>query len=133
MLTYDIIVHPAGFVKGKEGKSYEDFVNYVNAKFKRDEFIHKHQEQYIIPEYYNELFEENMKLESELNRQTEITTNLGDFREFITEEQVKLNDDYNKLKKENEYLKQKIKSIKEILNEDIGYIESLRKIEVALK
>ena len=88
---------------------------------------------YDVVKLLNELFEENMKLESELNRQTEITTNLGDFREFITEEQVKLNDDYNKLKKENEYLKQKIKSIKEILNEDIGYIESLRKIEVALK
>ena len=39
----------------KRSNSYEDFVNYVNVKFKRDEFIHKHQEQYIIPEYYNEL------------------------------------------------------------------------------
>lgn len=44
----------------------------------------------------------------------------------------RLNDlDYEKynLKKENEQLKQKIKSITEILNEDIGYIESFRKIE----
>ena len=35
--------------------------------------------------------------------------------------------------KEDEQLKQKIKSINEILNEDIGYIESLRKIEEVLK
>ena len=37
------------------------------------------------------------------------------------------------IEKENEELKQKIKSINEILNEDIGYIESLRKIEEVLK
>lgn len=60
---------------------------------------------YDVVKLLNELFEENKKLESELNRQTEITTNLGDFREFITEEQVKLNDDYNNLKKENKQLK----------------------------
>ena len=35
--------------------------------------------------------------------------------------------------KENGQLKQKIKSINEILNEDTGYIESLRKIEEVLK
>lgn len=34
---------------------------------------------------------------------------------------------------ENEELKQKIKFINEILNEDIGYIESFRKIEEVLK
>ena len=39
----------------------------------------------------------------------------------------------SKLQKENKQLKQKIKSINEILNEDIGYIESLRKIEEVLK
>ena len=39
----------------------------------------------------------------------------------------------NNLNDENEQSKQKIKSIKEILNEDIGYIESLRKIEEVLK
>ncbi len=40
---------------------------------------------------------------------------------------------YHKLEEENEELKQKIKSISEILTEDIGYIESLRKIEEVLK
>ena len=38
-----------------------------------------------------------------------------------------------KLKKENEELKQKINSITEILNEDIGYIESFRKIEEVIE
>lgn len=42
-------------------------------------------------------------------------------------------DDFICLQNENKQLKQKIKSINEILNEDIGYIESLRKIEEALK
>ena len=37
------------------------------------------------------------------------------------------------LQKENEELKQKIKSITEILNEDIGYIESFRKIEEVIE
>lgn len=39
----------------------------------------------------------------------------------------------NNLYKENEQLKQKIKLISEILTEDIGYVESFRKIEEALK
>lgn len=39
----------------------------------------------------------------------------------------------NQLNDENKQLKQKIKSINEILNEDIGYIESFRKIEEVLK
>ena len=41
-------------------------------------------------------------------------------------------DRLNALHKENEQLRQKIKSINEILSEDIGYIESFRKIEEVL-
>ena len=44
-----------------------------------------------------------------------------------------MSDEYTKLSYENKQLKQKIKSINEILNEDTGYIESLRKIEEVLK
>lgn len=39
----------------------------------------------------------------------------------------------HQLEEENEQLKQKIKLISEILTEDIGYVESFRKIEEALK
>ena len=58
-----------------------------------------------LVETNRELYKDNKQLKSELNRQTEITTNLGDFREFITEEQVKLDKDYNRLKEENKHLK----------------------------
>lgn len=49
-------------------------------------------------------------------------------------EQTQRFENYNKrLVEENEQLKQKIKSITEILNEDIGYIDSFKKIEEVLK
>lgn len=45
----------------------------------------------------------------------------------------KIIDLMNDLNDKNEKSKQKIKSITEILKEDIGYIESFRKIEEVLK
>lgn len=42
-------------------------------------------------------------------------------------------DRYNRLEDENEQLKQKIKSINEILSKDMGYVESFEKIEEVLK
>ena len=89
---------------------------------------------YDVVNLLNELFEENKKLESELNRQTEITTNLEDFREFITEEQVKLNDDYNNLKKENEQLKNQNELLSDELEQckaviDYRWSEYLKKKE----
>lgn len=40
---------------------------------------------------------------------------------------------YTSLKKENEQLKKKIKSINKILSKDIGYVESFEEIEEILK
>lgn len=51
----------------------------------------------------------------------------------LNEKAIERSKALSKLQKENKQLKQKIKSINEILNEDIGYIESLRKIEEVLK
>ena len=44
-----------------------------------------------------------------------------------------LTDLLNNYEDENEQLKQKINSITEILSEDIGYVESFKKIEEVLK
>ena len=74
-----------------------------NTSAQRDEFLRGAREN---ANRVGKLKKENEELKSELNKQTEITTNLGDFREFITKEQVKLNKDYNRLKEENKKLKQ---------------------------
>ena len=46
---------------------------------------------------------------------------------------LKIAERLNELANKNKKLSEKINLITEILNEDIGYIESLRKIEEALK
>lgn len=74
-------------------------------------FTHKDKSLYIDDDYFCEL-EDGDEITELLNRQQ------------YTVETVW---------KENEQLKQKIKSINEILNEDIGYIESFRRIEEVLK
>ena len=87
-------------------KSIVDKLNSLvneNEQLKRDEFLRGAREN---ANRVGKLKKENEELKSELNKQTEITTNLGDFREFITKEQVKLNKDYNRLKEENKKLKQ---------------------------
>ena len=53
----------------------------------------------------------------------------SDGKQYDIEEECEL---LNKYDIENRELKQKIKSITEILNEDIGYIDSFKKIEEVL-
>ena len=78
----------------------------------------------------NELHEENQsskefieQLQEELVLFKEAGANMG----------IDLNAQIIALKQENEQLKQKIKSIKEILIKDMGYVESFEKIEEILK
>ena len=73
----------------------------------------------------DDLEQENLKLDEKVCLLT---------MDLITTKSYKqLEKELERFKKENEQLKQKIKSIVEILKEDIGYIESFRKIEEVLK
>lgn len=71
--------------------------------------------------YYTEIIDNKKELDLSLHNPK---------KNLTIEELVDL---LNNLNDENEQLKQKIKSINEIINEDIGYIKSLRKIEEVLK
>ena len=75
-----------------------------------------------IVDLLNKLEEENRQLRLELDTHKHPLWSTREAERIV-----------NELKQENEQLKQKIKSINKILNEDIGYIESLRKIEGVLK
>ena len=80
----------------------------------------------LVTKLLNRFAEENEQLKSENQR-------VSEQKHIYKQDWKHLCIDKELLDSENEQLKQKIKSIKEILNEDIGYIESLRKIEGALK
>lgn len=81
----------------------------------------------------NNSSEENKQLKMENNSLKLLVQGWEALDEEKDEQLNKQNQSLKKLKKENEKLKQKIKSINEILNKDIGYIESFRKIEEVLK
>lgn len=81
----------------------------------------------------NNSSEENKQLKMENNSLKLLVQGWEALDEEKDEQLNKQNQALKKLKKENEQLKQKIKSINEILNKDIGYIESFRKIEEVLK
>lgn len=81
----------------------------------------------------NNSSEENKQLKMENNSLKLLVQGWEALDEEKDEQLNKQNQALKKLKKENEQLKQKIKSINEILNKDMGYIESFRKIEEVLK
>lgn len=70
---------------------------------------------------------------STAKKKSDTITTYHTYETHRKEKCLELVDLLNDFSEENEELKQKIKSINEILNEDIGYIESLRKIEEVLK
>ena len=77
----------------------------------------------------NKLADENDELKNEIEKLSYANDDLLEEKRIWKQ----MSDEYTKLSYENKQLKQKIKSINEILNEDTGYIESLRKIEEVLK
>lgn len=83
-------------------------------------------------EKYSLRFHKQLKIYN-LSCNDEIPSLIAKFVETDGDLAMKLFERLESNYKENEQLKQKIKSINEILNEDIGYIESLRKIEEVLK
>lgn len=48
------VIDKCNDAKLKRNNSFEDFVNYVKAKYDRDLFMYEHQHQQIVPEYYKQ-------------------------------------------------------------------------------
>ena len=120
-------------------EEWED-VNYCEHSFKfKDEWLTDKE----VVDLLNDLNDENELLKIRFNEEREKSLKFCRNIDTLTIENEQLKhecnylqnrlDDFICLQNENKQLKQKIKSINEILNEDIGYIESLRKIEEALK
>ena len=69
---------------------------------------------------------------SSLEKVVDLLNSLTDENEQLKKDCTVLIHHNQEYRKENEQLKQKINNINEILNEDIGYIETFRKIEEIL-